>query len=237
MTTHVVALGGGGFATHPQGAPTALDSWLVSLTGRRSPLVCFVPTASADDPAYIRRFLTAYGTLGVRPMVLTLWTDAANAVARVREADLVLVGNGATVNMLALWAAHGVDEALRRRYAAGDVVLAGTSAGANAWFSGCVTDSFGDFRAYSGGLGIVPGSFCSHFDSEDGRVGVYTDAVASGSLPGGYASDDDAGVWFTDGALVGGVAARPGRRVLGVQPSTEPTASGVLVDRLPVTLV
>lgn len=237
MTTHVVALGGGGFATHPHGAPTALDSWLVSLTGKRSPLVCFVPTAAADDPAHIRRFLTAYGTLGVRPIVLTLWADAANAVARVQEADLVLVGNGATVNMLALWQAHGVDAALRRRHEEGDVVLAGTSAGANAWFSGCVTDSFGDFRPYAGGLGILPGSFCSHFDSEDGRVGVYTDAVASGALPGGYASDDDAGAWFTDGTLAGGVASVPGRRVLRVQPSTEPTASGILVERLEVTLV
>ena len=47
----------------------------------------------------------------------------------------------------------------------------------------------------------VPGSFCSHFDSEDGRVGVYTDAVASGFLPGGYACDDGAGVLITDGVL------------------------------------
>lgn len=237
MTTHIVALGGGGFATSSLGAPTALDRWLVSLTGKRNPLVCFVPTASADDPVYIRAFLTAYGTLGVRPMVLTLWTDAANAVRRIRDADLVLVGNGNTINMLALWGAHGVDAALQERYHAGDVVLAGTSAGGNVWFSGCVTDSFGDFRAWRGGLGMVPGSFCSHFDSEDGRVGVYTDAVASGFLPGGYACDDGAGVLITDGVLAGGVADAPGRRVLAVSGSSEPTASGVLAQPLEVTVV
>ena len=66
----------------PDSAATNLDRYLVELTGRRAPMVCFVPTASADDATYIRKFLTAYGALGVRTMVLTLWTDAAGSVAR-----------------------------------------------------------------------------------------------------------------------------------------------------------
>ncbi len=237
MTAHIVALGGGGFATSRLGAPTNIDRYLVELTGKSSPLVCFVPTASADDAQYINKFLVAYGTLGIRPMVLTLWQDAANAVSRIQEADLVLVGNGATVNALALWKAHGVGKALRRRYEAGDVVLAGTSAGANVWFEGCVTDSFGDFRPWRGGLGLLEGSFCSHFNSEDGRVGVYTDAVASGDLPGGWAADDGAGVHFADGALVGCVAELPGQRVFSVQPSMLPSTSGVLVEPQKVELI
>lgn len=237
MTAHIVAMGGGGFATSQLGAPTNLDRYLVDLTGKASPLVCFVPTASADDPQYINKFLVAYGTLGIRPMVLTLWQDAANAVARIREADLVLVGNGATVNMMALWKAHGVGKALRQRYEQGDVVLAGTSAGANVWFEGCVTDSFGDFRAWRGGLGLLEGSYCSHFANEDGRVGVYTDAVASGDLPGGFACDDGAGVHFEDGRLARCIAESPGQRVFAVQPSTLPTASGVLVEQRPVEII
>lgn len=230
-------MGGGGFAMSPLGAPTNLDRYLVELTGKASPLVCFVPTASADDPHYINRFLVAYGTLGIRPIVLTLWQDAANAVRRIAEADLILVGNGVTVNMLALWKAHGVDAAIRKRYDAGDVVLAGTSAGGNVWFEGCVTDSFGDYRPWQGGLGILPGSFCSHFDHEDGRVGVYTDAVATGTLPGGFACDDGAGVHFADGSLVGAISEAAGQRVLSVQPSTLPTASGLLVEPLKVEVL
>lgn len=237
MTAHIVAMGGGGFATSELGAPTNFDRFVVELTGKTSPLVCFVPTASADDPAYINKFLVAYGTLGIRPMVLTLWQDAANAVRRIAEADLILVGNGATVNALALWQAHGVDKALRARYEAGDVVLAGTSAGANVWFEGCVTDSFGDFRPYRGGLGLLPGSFCSHFANEDGRVAVYTDAVSSGDLPGGWACDDGAGVHYADGELVACIAEAAGQRVFQVQPSTLPTASGVLVEPQSVQLL
>ena len=237
MTAHIVAIGGGGFATSPLGAPTNLDRYLVELTGKASPLVCFVPTASADDPQYINKFLVAYGTLGIRPMVLTLWQDAANAVSRIQQADLILVGNGSTVNTLALWKAHGVVEALRKRYEAGNVVLAGTAAGANVWFEGCITDSFGDFRAWQGGLGLLPGSFCSHFDREDGRVGVYTEAVATGDLPGGFAADDGAGVHFVDGVLAGCLSEAPGKRVFSVQPSDLPTASGVLVEPQKVELL
>ncbi|WP_040161561.1 Type 1 glutamine amidotransferase-like domain-containing protein [Nigerium massiliense] len=232
MTAHIVAVGGGGFGASPLGAPTNIDRYMVELTGKRSPLVCFAPTASADDPQYINKFLVAYGTLGVRVMVLTLWQDAARSVDRLAEADLVVVGNGATVNLLALWKAHGVDEALRRRYAAGDdFVIGGVSAGGNAVFQGFVTDSFGQqFRAVRGGLGLVEGSFCCHLDGEDGRVPVYTEAVADGTLPGGYAADDGAGIQFTDGKVVKCIAETSSQRVFRIDPSDSPSSSGVLSE-------
>ena len=81
MTRHIVAMGGGGFSMSQFGEPTALDRYLVRLTGKDHPLVCFAPTASSDDPSYIHKFLTAYGSLGVRTSVLTLWTGAAESVA------------------------------------------------------------------------------------------------------------------------------------------------------------
>jgi hypothetical protein len=43
--------------------------------------VCFAPTAAADDPVYVNRFLAAYSALGVRNMVLTLWQGAAESSA------------------------------------------------------------------------------------------------------------------------------------------------------------
>ena len=236
MTAHIVAMGGGGFSMSPLGAPTNLDRYLVELTGKASPLVCFAPTASGDDPQYINKFLVAYGTLGVRVMVLTLWQDAAGTVERLAEADLVLVGNGLTVNMLSLWQAHGVDKALKRRFAAGDVVLGGVAAGGNAWCEGFVTDSFGPFRAVRGGLGLIPGSFCCHFDGEDGRVPVYTDAVADGTLPEGHACDDGAGIHWCDGKLTG-IAERAGARVFHFRPTQSPTASGVFSEPVPVELL
>ena len=82
MTTHILALGGGGFSMSNRGEPTALDRHILDLSGKSSPLVCFAPTAAADDPVYVNRFLAAYSALGVRNMVLTLWQGAAESVER-----------------------------------------------------------------------------------------------------------------------------------------------------------
>ena len=238
MTTHIVAMGGGGFSMSPFGAPTNLDRYLVELTGKSSPLVCFAPTASADDPQYINKFLLAYGTLGVRTMVLTVWGgSSAGSVARLAEAALLLVGGGHTVNLMALWQAHGVDDAVRARAAADDVVLAGVSAGGACWYTGCITDSFGDFRAWTGGLGLVPGSFCPHFDGESERAPAFTEAVAGGALPGGYGADDGAGVHYVDGEPVDFLAEASGQRVYRVLPSDLPSASGVLVEPQQMTVL
>lgn len=238
MTTHIVAMGGGGFSMSPFGAPTNLDRYLLELSGKRAPLVCFAPTASADDAQYINRFLLAYGTLGVRTMVLSLWQGgSAASVARLADADVVLVGGGHTVNLMALWDAHGVSRAIRERAARGDVVLAGVSAGGSCWYEGCITDSFGDFRAWRGGLGLVPGSFCPHFDGEPERAPAYTDAVASGDLPGGYAADDGAAVHYVDQLPTTFIAESRGQRVYRVMPSDLPTASGVLVEPQEMTVL
>ena len=173
MSTHVVALGGGGFSMAEDGAPTGLDRFLLDLTGASSPKVCFAPTASRDEASFIEQFHHAYRQLGVATSVLTLWENAAESVEHLHDADLVVVGGGSSVNLLALWEAHGVSEILRRRAAEGGIVLSGVSAGGNCWFTGCVTTSFGPMRPWSGGLGLLPGSFCPHYDTENLREPTY----------------------------------------------------------------
>lgn len=237
MTAQIVAMGGGGFSMSEFNAPTGLDRYLLDISPARSPLVCFAPTASADDPRYINRFLTAYGSLGVRTMVLTLWEAAGTSVERLSEADVVVVGGGHTVNLLALWDAHGVSDRLREMAADRDVVLAGVSAGGSCWFQGCITDTFGDFRPWVGGVGLLEGSFCPHFDGEAERAPVFTQAVATGVLPAGYAADDGAALHFVDGKLVKAIAERPRAGVYHMMPSTSPTASGVLVEPMRAELV
>lgn len=238
MTTHILAMGGGGFSMSDRGAPTALDRHLLDLSGKSSPLVCFAPTAAADDPIYVNRFLAAYSALGVRTMVLTLWQGAAESVDRLSQADVVLAGGGSTANLVALWRAHGVDHVLRKMAGRdGDVVLGGVSAGAACWFAGSLTDAFGDLRAWRGGLGMLPGSFCPHFDGEPDRPPVYAQAVASGVLPSGYAVDDGAAVHFVDGEFAGAVAERRGAEVSRFTSSNSPTAAGVLRDQLPVEVL
>ncbi|EPH02405.1 hypothetical protein HMPREF1531_01711 [Propionibacterium sp. oral taxon 192 str. F0372] len=233
MTAHILTMGGGGFSMTENGAPTNLDRYLVELTGKRTPLVCFAPTASADDASYIHRFLTAYGAMGMRTSVLTLWNDAAASVAQLARADLLVVGGGNTVNLLALWRAHGVDRLLTERITNGDnIVLGGLSAGAACWYDACLSDAFGDLRPVKNGLGVLSGSFCPHWDGESERQPVFTDAIANGALPGGYAVDDGAALHWINGKLAKAVTEREGARALRMSPSSEPTTSGVAIERL-----
>ncbi len=230
MTTHIVTMGGGGFSTSPTGAATKLDKYAVDLVGKPNPVVCFLPTASGDDPRYVNRFLTAYGALGVRPIVATVWQDAARSVARIDEADLIVVGGGLTVNLIALWDAHGISAKIRKIVDSDrDIVIAGYAAGGGAFFEGCTTDSFGPIMAWKGGLGVLKGSFCSHYNSEDQRAPIYAEAIGEGSLPNGYGVDDGAAIHWVDGQPRHFLAEDTEAKVHRVESTEEPTSSGVFI--------
>ena len=217
--THILCMGGGGFSMSPDNAATALDRYALELTGKDNPLVCFAPTASADDPEYVHRFLTAFGALGVQTMVLTLWEDARHALERFGDIDLLYVGGGSTVNLVALWEAHGVSQAVRDLRAERDVVFAGTSAGANVWCEACTTDSFGGIDPWRGGLGFVRGSFSPHFDREAERAPHYLSWVREGELPVGWAADDGAALHVLDGKVQACVTERDDAKVYRVDRS------------------
>ena len=52
MKKQVLAMGGGGFTSKPENLK--LDKYLLSLTDKINPKVCFIPTASGDDESYRR---------------------------------------------------------------------------------------------------------------------------------------------------------------------------------------
>jgi len=103
--------------------------------------------------------------------------------------DVIWVGGGNTASLLAVWRAHGLDLVLREAWEQG-VVLCGVSAGMNCWFEGSTTDSFGPTLApLKDGLGILAGSCCPHYDSNEQRRPIYRGAVDRGELGPGYAAD------------------------------------------------
>jgi dipeptidase E len=208
MSQQIIAMGGGGFSMEPENP--LLDDHVIAATGKPRPTICFLPTASGDAPDYLARFQQAFADRA-EPSVLGLFhREVADIEEYLCSHDAVYVGGGNTANMLAVWRAHGVDRALRAAHARG-VVLAGLSAGAVCWFEAAVTDSFGPLRGLSGGLGLLPGSFCPHYDSEPERRPVYA-RLLSGGLPPGYAADDGAAFHFIDGELQEVVASRPNAR-------------------------
>ncbi|WP_433340997.1 Type 1 glutamine amidotransferase-like domain-containing protein [Streptomyces sp. CA-253872] len=215
MSTVRIAVLGGGFSTE---GDTVLDPWLLGHARSPRPRVCFVPTASGDARTYADAFRTAFGRLDCAPSVLSLFArdrDAAALREQVLTQDVLYVGGGSTANLLAVWRVHGVDLLLREAAARG-ALLCGISAGANCWADASLTDSYGPLGVLADGLGLLPGSFCPHYDSEPGRRPAYRAAVASGALPGGWALDDGAAALFS---------IRPG--------TTEPPEPVEIVSRLP----
>lgn len=212
---HIVALGGGGFSE--EGPGSKLDDYLLSLTSRPAPRVCFLPTASGDSETYVANFYRSYSPRNCRPTDLALFRRTiVDLTSLLLEQDLIFVGGGNTANMLAIWRVHGVDRILREAWEAG-IVLAGMSAGAICWFEAGVTDSFGlALDGMRDGLGFLPGSACPHYNSEPRRRPVYRELVLHG-FPSGYAADDGVALHFVGTELTEVVTSTEGRSAYEVK--------------------
>jgi dipeptidase E len=213
-------MGGGGFSMEPHNP--ALDDFVLSLPGVSIPKICLLPTASGDGEAQIRQFHATFGSRACEPMHISLFRLGSRPIP-LRETllrqDIVYVGGGSMLGLLAVWRALGLDQILRECWESG-VVLAGLSAGAMCWFEWGVTSSLGS-PAPSPGLGFLPGSLSVHMDGEPGRLPVYRSAIASGTIPAGHAADDGVALLFRGSELTELVSSRPGRRALRVDPDEE----------------
>jgi dipeptidase E len=206
---HIVALGGWPW-DEPADAPVhaaALEDYVLGFArGRR---ICFVPTAAADAAESVVRFYSAWRGRGELSHVEFFPWPPERLRDMVLGQDVVVVCGGNTANALAIWRTHGFDAVLREAWETG-VVLTGWSAGMICWFEAGVTDSFGpQLEPFHDGLGFLAGSACPHYDSEELRRPVYTQAVANGLQPG-VAADDCAALHYAGTELVEAVTVREG---------------------------
>jgi peptidase E len=209
---HIVAMGGITLPQRHTPRLAALVAYALGLAGVARPHVCFLDTAGGDAP---RRYIGMYPKLAQHGAIashLQLFTmpNVRDPRALLLSQDVIFVGGGSLVNMLAVWKAHGIGEILREAWAAG-IVLAGVSAGAMCWFEASSTDSLGlPLRPLHGGLGLLPGSFTPHYSSEPHRRPAFRQQIAEGSLPAGLACDDGAAAHYVGTELAGIVADRRG---------------------------
>ena len=214
MPGHILALGG-----LTEGS--ALEEHLLELAGVARPRVCFLGTASAHKPEYVELFYDRFRGRNCEPTHVELFGMPEEPAATVARQDVVYVAGGNTANALALWRVHGVDAALREVWENGGV-LGGWSAGGICWFEDGLTDSFGPrLRELGDGLGLLPGSFCPHYDGEPERRPTFTRLVRDGVLPPGYAADDGAALVFEGTELREVVSQRAGARGYRVRPTGE----------------
>jgi dipeptidase E len=214
---NIVGLGGAGST---DAETRRLVAYVVGLSGKPAPKVCFVPTAVGDDDSSVLRF---YGHLPdeARASYLPFFPWPPADLRRFAlEQDVIFVSGGNTANMLAIWRVHGFDQILREAWEAG-VVLTGWSAGMICWFEAGVTDSFGpELDGMRDGLGFLGGSACPHYDGEELRRPVYTRLVAEG-FPPGVAADDGVGLHYVGTELAEVASVREGATGYRVGPEGE----------------
>jgi peptidase E len=227
-----------GILTGDRSPTRDLISYAVSLAAvdDRPARFCFIPTAEGDNPYVLEWFEGAFGNdPSVDASTLTLFTRPN--VPDVREhllaQDVVWVGGGSVVNLMAVWRAHGLPEILHECWQNG-VVMAGQSAGSLCWHIGGPTDSFsGSLDAFSNGLGWLPWSNGVHDDLADQpRRTAYRSMVASGALPAGYATEDGVGLHYLDGAFHEAVSVLPAARAWYVDGERETEIVPRLLEQL-----
>jgi peptidase E len=185
--------------------------YLLALTGKKDPLVYLLPTATGDSAPGVMIWYELMSELPCRPRHLRVFGSSSQMKdfePRLLSADVIFVGPGSTLNMLALWRAQGVDSILRKAWERG-IILSGESAGLNCWFEQSVTDSRPERLTAMDGLGFLKGSVCPHYDSERQRKPSYHKMLQDGEVRDGIACDNWVGLLFEGEALTRVVASRP----------------------------
>ncbi|MFX0556670.1 Type 1 glutamine amidotransferase-like domain-containing protein [Maribacter sp. CXY002] len=174
-------------------------NYIAEATGKKKPNMCFIPTASGEDQAYIDSFFEVCSHINVIPHVMRVWINSYDQKESFDEIissmDAIIVGGGNTLNMLAIWEAQGIDIALKKAYDNG-VVMGGGSAGSLCWFNAGTTDSRPKELSIVKGMSFIDRSHCPHYNSETSRRPLYHNNILSGNLTDGYACDDRSAIHF-----------------------------------------
>lgn len=191
VVPRIIAIGGGAFEPDNM----ALSRYILARARRRTPSVCYIPTASGDADSTIARFYAAFSRLRCKPQHVTLFTRTPDLAAILPAQDVIFVGGGNTKSMLAAWREWQVPQILGRAWRSG-TVLAGVSAGAICWFRVGITDSWADRIAPLPCLGWLPGACCPHYDGEAERRPSVHRLVADREVPRVLALDDGVAAHF-----------------------------------------
>ena len=175
--------------------------YLIQLTGKNNPKICFLPTPVGDNELYIKKWFEIAKTLPFQPFVQKVFIATAEQKETfddiLLQMDAILVTGGNTLNAIALWKAHGIDAILKKAWEKG-IVLSGPSAGAICWFNEGLSDSRPAQLSAVTCLGLLPGSICPHYHTEKDRRPTYLRMIKERKLLPGYACDETAGLYFED---------------------------------------
>ncbi len=163
---NIIAIGGGGFGANPgQGI---IEKYILKQANKKTPRICFIPTATGDNEAYKVNFYSTFTNLDCHPSHLDFFKRTPNLNDLILEQDVIFVGGGNTKSMLAVWKEWGLGKILKKAYHNG-VVMSGVSAGAICWFQNGITDSWASDLKLMPCLNFTKGTCCPHYDEEPER--------------------------------------------------------------------
>ena len=152
MSKKIVALGGGengrlkSDGTYKPYETYEIDKEIVKLTNKEHPHFLFIAHSQLKEENEIGYFETMeriYGDkFGCECKYITKreLLNNKDIESKLEWADIIYEGGGDTLGMIELWCKTGFDELLYKAWQEGKV-MCGVSAGANAWFSSCSSDS------------------------------------------------------------------------------------------------
>jgi len=187
---------------------SAIDAFVLSLTGKAHPRICFLPTPSGDLPEHIEKFYVAYPSTRAITSHLAFFrrpspgsVQLSRCAEHLLEQDAIYVGGGNTKSALGVWREWGIDSVLARAYSSG-ILLCGMSAGAMCWFEAGLTDSFwGAGYQPLPCLGFLPGACGVHYQADAERRLRLLEAVEARAIPPAVAIDDFAAVLYENECL------------------------------------
>jgi len=223
MNKHIIAASGGIVIEDGIRRLGPIMRYGLKLTGKPNPRLCYLGGAAGDDATWTAAFYTACIGEDLTPSHLQLFPmpNVRDVRAHLLAQDMLWVGSGSVANLLAVWRVHGLDAILREAWEHG-IVLAGVSAGSICWHSGGVTDSFGvELRPVTNGLGFLPYSNGVHYDSEERRRPRFRQLIGDGTLPAGYATDDQVALHYINETLHKVIAETSGKYAYHVVRTSE----------------
>ncbi|MDA9867459.1 peptidase E [Gammaproteobacteria bacterium] len=191
----IIAIGGGGFGRVIK--DLKIERYITAQSSKKSPKICFIPTATGDDPSYIKNFYKAFDSLGCKTSHIDFFKRTIDLKPHILDQDIIYVGGGNTKSMLAVWREWGLDEILKEAYKK-NIIMSGVSAGAICWFEKGITDSWKDHQATIDCLGLVNGICCPHYDEEPERIPYVKKILESKEISNCFAIEGYAALHLVD---------------------------------------
>ena len=196
MKKHIIAIGGGGFGRN--NSSNLIEEYLLNLTGKDCPKICFLPTATGDNDNYIVRFYSVFTKFNCIPSHIEFFNRTGDIHNHIMKQDVVFVGGGNTKSMLAIWKEWGMSKLLYDAYNQG-VIMSGVSAGAICWFTNGITDSWDNELRILPCLDFIRDTCCPHYDEEPSRIPYVKKILLEQKVTNVISIEGGSAIHFIDG--------------------------------------